>query len=157
MARARIPDLGRSTFLSHAAVRFRPIRHDRIVLCPVNDAGFVAPVEQFWHRPQMRSAGHVGSHSALVAPDGHGPECSPAVSEQRAAEETARPLCLLPCSKRLDNELRHEPKRADAQSGNADECHRSTSVETLLHSRAHAAMNGRPLLDGDQKQQSDRI
>lgn len=123
MVRAWIADLRWPSFRSHPAIRFQPIQGNRIVLRPVNDAGFIAPVEQLRHRLQMRPIGHVGSHSILIAPKRHGPICELPVSKQRAVAKAVSALRLPPYPHSVNEELRHKPERADAQPGGADEGH----------------------------------
>ena len=110
MARAWIADFGGPSFRSHPAICFQPIRRGGIVLRPMNNAGLIAPAKQLRHGLQVRPAGHVRSHGALIAPKRHRPIGALPVGEQRAVEKAVRPLGLSPCPHGVDEKLRHKPK-----------------------------------------------
>lgn len=118
----------------------------------MNDAGFIAPVEQLWHRFQCAPL----VMAARISP---WPRQSVMVQNVRwrsARSEPLSPLGLPLSPQSLDEELRQKSKRADAKPGNVYESHRSTSAETLLRSREYAEMDGRLLEGGHQVRPNGR-
>lgn len=91
---AGVVDFGGAAGGAHALGGFGPGGWGGVVLGPVHQARFIAPVTEFRHGFEMRAAGDVGAHGALVGPEGHGPEGEFAIGEERATAETRHTLAL---------------------------------------------------------------
>src|SRR5579883_533925 len=67
-------------------VRFLPVRQLFALLLPMDESGFIAPLQQAAHRHPMRSGHHEGLHGGFARPQRTGPERAIAIAQQRNAQ-----------------------------------------------------------------------
>src|SRR5260370_1937925 len=72
--------------LLQALVRFRPARQCGALLGPMDDRGFVAPLDQLAHGPAVSARSHKLLHCRFTCPDGARPGDVPLFSEQLHGE-----------------------------------------------------------------------
>jgi len=82
----RVIHFGGPSFCLQASVGFGPRRERRAFLSPVDEGGFVAPVEKLAHGAAMGSGEHESFHLYVGSPDGCGPESAMAIAQYPGGE-----------------------------------------------------------------------
>jgi len=107
----------------HSARGFIPVRTLCVVLMPVDDARFVGPFSEAWHRLAMRAAGHVGLHGVLILPHGHRPERAVLVFQKRRGDRSLDAPYLRDAALGVMHKHWHKPEGASSKPCDADLWH----------------------------------
>ena len=94
-----------------------------VLLHPVYNGGFIAPVLKFGHGFFMGIRVPVSPHVGFILPKGHGPERTVAVHQGFSFDEFGVPHQLFGAGNRMPEKGKEEKGRAEAQAGDGDEDH----------------------------------
>lgn len=112
----------------HPSMCLPPIRELGALLQPVDDSGFVAPVQELRHRTPVRRRHHKLPHRGFVLPRGAGPERAFRVVEQAPAQISPGPPPLPGRHQREEEESWQVTKRPNSKAGYRDQRHVLTTV-----------------------------
>lgn len=118
-----VAHFGGSSFCLQAGVGFGPRGEGGVFLSPMNECGFIAPVEEFAHGAAVDSGEHESLHLYVGSPDGGGPECVTAIAQYPRGEIAIRARSLSRGSQGIEKEHGKKSPGADAKTGDGDERH----------------------------------
>ena len=102
---------------------FGPRGEDGVLLGPMNEGGFIAPVEELAHGAAVDSGEHESLHLHVGSPEGCGPEGVTAVAKQPCGEIAVGARGLPRGSEGIDKEHGEKAPGAHAKTGDGDERH----------------------------------
>ena len=119
----RVAHFGGSSFCLQAGVGFGPRGEGGVFLSPMNECGFIAPVEEFAHGAAVDSGEHESLHLYVGSPEGCGPESVTAVAKQPCGEIAVGARGLPRGSQGIEKEHGEKAPGAHAKTGDGDERH----------------------------------
>lgn len=116
-------NLRASPFHLQPSMCFWPVGLLGTLLLPVDQSGFVTPLQQFSHGRPMRSRQHEGLHRRHRCPHSASPEGTVCLAKQGNCQDTLGFLSLMRRAQRVEEKGWKIPQRSHTQASNRNNGH----------------------------------